>query len=131
MRPTPIHHLSSSPLSIFFPLAGVLFEDDYNYSQHLKTRGGEGADIYEADPKAVAKMENALEEKAKGLGIPSDLLPSEYEEEVGMLNLAAYVFLFFFPIPPPPLYQAYLPLRTLVRGPFLTRTRVCRHLRIL
>lgn len=80
-----------------------MFEDDYNYSQHLKTRGGEGADIYEADPKAVAKMENALEEKAKGLGIPSDLLPSEYEEEVGMLNLAAYVFLFFFPVPPPSL----------------------------
>ena len=36
---------------------GILFDDDYDYTQHLRERAPDGAgDIYLADPKDVVKV---------------------------------------------------------------------------
>ena len=83
----------------------MLFDDDYDYSQHLRVRGAEGADFIPADPEVLAAL---AKQKAKeagpgpdsfgaaatvtgtvGLEIPSDLLASTVEEDVGLLNRAA------------------------------------------
>lgn len=75
--------------------AGVMFGDvdEYDYSQHLRVRGEEedGADIFKADPKVVARIAGKGEDGSGGLTLPTDLLASEFEEEIGILNRAAPV----------------------------------------
>eukprot|EP00040_Diaphanoeca_grandis_P001507 m.18701 g.18701 ORF g.18701 m.18701 type:complete len:500 (-) comp12169_c0_seq1:116-1615(-) len=81
--------------------AGILFDDNYDYSQHLKERRPEDdTNVYAADPKALAKV---LEDKGlppstgsdlgyehgDALVLPSDMLASAHEEDIGILNLAA------------------------------------------
>lgn len=65
---------------------GVFYDDDYDYQQHLKQSGQEGAERIVADSDAVAAVA-----KEKGLDLPADLFASPYEEDVGLLNRAAPV----------------------------------------
>lgn len=59
---------------------GIYFDDDYNYMQHLKERG-EGV-LYLSDP-----LPGQLTSKKFGnIRLPSEVLPSQYEEDEGMLN---------------------------------------------
>lgn len=68
---------------------GIFFDDDYDYSQHVRERGQEGAEATLADLAEVSKI---VKEKVKqGLVLPEAALPSQYENPVGMLNLAAPV----------------------------------------
>ncbi len=68
---------------------GIFFDDDYDYSQHLRERGLEGAETVLAD---LSEVDKALKEKVKqGLVLPAEALPSQYENPVGMLSLAAPV----------------------------------------
>eukprot|EP00051_Salpingoeca_urceolata_P011286 m.139594 g.139594 ORF g.139594 m.139594 type:complete len:246 (-) comp17062_c4_seq1:510-1247(-) len=77
--------------------AGVYFDDDYNYEQHLRPRGAPGAEVIEADD---SELDSVL--AAKGLtaaearqlrDLPPDLFGTAEEDhtDVGLLNLAAPV----------------------------------------
>lgn len=72
--------------------AGVLFSDDYDYSQHLRVRRdpAEGGDVYMADQKQLKKLGGGVND-VSDLLLPADLLGSSstIENDVGMLNLAA------------------------------------------
>ncbi|CAD7088232.1 unnamed protein product [Hermetia illucens] len=63
---------------------GILFDDDYDYLQHLKKVGGDTVWEYVETP-------NQKKEKKKQVSIqlPSSVFASEFEEEEGMLNKAA------------------------------------------
>ncbi|XP_062513185.1 protein LTV1 homolog [Corticium candelabrum] len=62
---------------------GVFFEDDYDYLQHLKERGSA------TNLVPVAECNIPVNSKAHLLNLPKEALPSEHEEEVGLLNKAA------------------------------------------
>jgi len=65
---------------------GIYYDDDYDYLQHLRPRG-EGMLIMAEDfgppkPKPKAKGDDVF----GVLNLPSEVLPSKYEEDIGMLN---------------------------------------------
>lgn len=68
---------------------GIFYDDEYDYSQHLKDRGGggSGTELIAADPKVMVKLNPDVAKY--GLDLPLEALPSTTEEEVGMLNRAA------------------------------------------
>nr|CAG4651948.1 EOG090X08PQ [Triops cancriformis] len=73
---------------------GVYFDDEYNYLQHLR-EPDEGAEwVLEENPKgqrvwkAPPAKDETINMKVK-LQLPSSVFPSEFEEEVGLLNKAA------------------------------------------
>ena len=59
---------------------GIYFDDDYNYMQHLKEIG-EGV-LYLSDPLPG----QGTSKKFGNIKLPSEALPSQYEEDEGMLN---------------------------------------------
>lgn len=65
---------------------GIYYDDDYDYLQHLRPRG-EGMLIMAEDfgpprPKPKPKQPDDI----FGIKLPSEVLPSKYEEDIGMLN---------------------------------------------
>jgi hypothetical protein len=82
-------------------MLGIYYDDEYDYSQHLRDVGGADAETIEADPKDVENILRSREpsvvdreSKAGGLlaaalGLPNEALPSAEEEEIGLLNRAA------------------------------------------
>ncbi|XP_040572102.1 protein LTV1 homolog [Lepeophtheirus salmonis] len=64
---------------------GVYFNDEYNYLQHLKNRNDQGKDFSALDKFLLEPDQKVLE----FFNIPSSVLPSKEEEEVGLLNKAA------------------------------------------
>lgn len=68
---------------------GVYYDDDYDYMQHLRARGGGGdVEVIEANHDIVEERlkELGLVNKRLPLDLPPDVLPPEEEEDVGMLN---------------------------------------------
>jgi len=74
---------------------GILFDDlEYDYTQHLKEMGAPGAIFIPSEAEKKEKSKGfALKGDIKQIPVeelvPKGVLPSEFEEEVGMLNLAA------------------------------------------
>jgi len=65
---------------------GIYYDDDYDYLQHLRPRG-EGMFIMAEDfgpPKPKPKPKER--DDVFGIKLPSEVLPSKYEEDIGMLN---------------------------------------------
>ena len=62
---------------------GIFFDDDYDYLQHLKPRG-DGVLVMADEPSPSSK--NAMVTDVGGIQLPKEALPSEYEEEEGMLE---------------------------------------------
>ena len=62
---------------------GIYFDDEYDYLQHLKPRG-DGI-LLMADETEVPPKPNIFKEVG-GISLPSEVLPSEYEEDEGMLE---------------------------------------------
>jgi len=65
---------------------GIYYDDDYDYLQHLRPRG-EGMlimaeDFGPAKPKPKPKRKDEI----FGISLPTEVLPSKYEEDIGMLN---------------------------------------------
>jgi len=60
---------------------GIFYDDDYDYSQHLKERGG--GTVYLSEP---IDNKNKNTKKFGNIKLPAEVLPSLYEEDVGMLN---------------------------------------------
>jgi len=65
---------------------GIYYDDDYDYLQHLRPRG-EGMLIMAEDfgpprPKPKPKDKDGI----FGVNLPAEVLPSKYEEDIGMLN---------------------------------------------
>lgn len=66
---------------------GITFDDDHDYLQYLRERGDD-VDIIPADPSVM----DVKESKPRAtINLPMELLPSEEQNEVGMLHLAAPV----------------------------------------
>ena len=67
---------------------GIFYDDGYDYMQHLRERGGmAGSELVAADPQVMAKLNP--DTVKYGLDLPLEVLPSQAEEPVGLLNLAA------------------------------------------
>ena len=62
---------------------GIFFDDDYDYLQHLKPRG-DGVLVMAENPNSSAKSPTSKD--FSGIQIPTEALPSEFEEEEGMLG---------------------------------------------
>ena len=62
---------------------GIYFDDEYDYLQHLKPRG-DGV-LLMADETGLPPKPNMFKEVG-GISLPSEVLPSEYEEDEGMLE---------------------------------------------
>eukprot|EP00118_Oscarella_pearsei_P009002 m.49290 g.49290 ORF g.49290 m.49290 type:complete len:165 (+) comp33972_c0_seq12:37-531(+) len=62
----------------------IFFDDEYDYMQHLKRKGEEGF-----VPAAAEMVKKKRGKKTVRLELPKEVLPSEREEEVGLLNKAA------------------------------------------
>ena len=72
--------------------------DDYDYSQHLRSRaggpGGDDSNVYKANPEDLLKIlagKNVDPESIDALVLPPDMVASAYEEDVRLLNRAAPV----------------------------------------
>ena len=68
---------------------GIDFDDDYDYLQHLKSPGdlnnvGPGTEVY----RVPAKKEQEVTKKSH-YELPAEVFPSQVENEVGLLNMAA------------------------------------------
>ena len=61
---------------------GVYYDDNYDYLQHLKPRG-EGMLIMAEDERNIAPLKD---DSFGTLNLPAEVLPSKYEEDIGMLN---------------------------------------------
>ncbi|XP_014278063.1 protein LTV1 homolog [Halyomorpha halys] len=61
---------------------GIYFDDDYDYMQHLRERGG--GQVALASQSIVSKTK-----QKKGISLPSSVFQSDVEEKVGVLNKAA------------------------------------------
>lgn len=61
---------------------GIYYDDDYDYLQHLRPRG-EGFLIMADDVPTPRPPSNS---KFGNLNLPKEVLPSNYEEDIGMLN---------------------------------------------
>jgi len=80
-----------------------MFDDrNYDYTQHLKDIGAPGGVFIAATnlPSATKKKDGFLKDDTSSLSgrrdpytvnLPAEALPSEFEMDVGMLNLAAPV----------------------------------------
>ncbi|XP_071494564.1 protein LTV1 homolog [Diadema antillarum] len=75
---------------------GIFYEDDYDYMQHLRDVNSENA--WELHPVAETKpqkksvhfdVEDLSQPQKPKLQLPAEVFPSEQEEDVGLLNLAA------------------------------------------
>merc|ERR1712072_743817 len=67
---------------------GIYYDDDYDYLQHLRPRG-EGMLIMAEDfgpPRPKPKPKPKECDDMFGIKLPSEALPSKYEEDIGMLN---------------------------------------------
>lgn len=62
---------------------GIYFDDDYDYLQHLKPRG-HGVLVMADDP--IPSSKGAMFKDVGGIQLPAEALPSEFEEEEGMLG---------------------------------------------
>jgi len=62
---------------------GIFFDDDYDYLQHLKPRG-DGVLVMAENPNSSEKASTSKD--FSGIQIPTEALPSEFEEEEGMLG---------------------------------------------
>lgn len=84
------------------PLYGIFFDDrEYDYTKHLKSIGEHGDGIFipaKLPPASSSKKSAGIEfrdEEKETAGkkvrfeLPSEALPSAYEEDVGLLNRAA------------------------------------------
>jgi len=78
---------------------GIMFDDTkYDYTQHLKEMGAPGG-VFVAATTQPKKKEGGLSFKDDqaprnpydNVFLPKEVLPSEYEDEIGMLNRAARV----------------------------------------
>ncbi|XP_031553215.1 protein LTV1 homolog [Actinia tenebrosa] len=67
---------------------GIDFEDDYDYFQHLKTRTDCTLEPLPSNVTVIEAKKPASKEFGD-LKLPSEAFPSVYEEEEGLLNLAA------------------------------------------
>ena len=63
---------------------GIFFDDDYDYMQHLRSRTGR-----DYVPATGELIEKEKQKKSVKIHLPEDVLPSEREEDVGLLNKAA------------------------------------------
>lgn len=61
---------------------GIYFDDDYDYMQHLRERGG--GQVALASQTIISKTK-----QKKGINLPSSVFQSDVEEKVGVLNKAA------------------------------------------
>ena len=62
---------------------GIYFDDDYDYLQHLKPRG-HGVLVMADEPNPSSQ--GAMFKDVGGIQLPAEALPSEFEEEEGMLG---------------------------------------------
>ena len=62
---------------------GIYFDDEYDYLQHLKPRG-DGVLVMADEPGPSSKTPAFKE--IGGIKLPTEVLPSEFEEEEGMLE---------------------------------------------
>lgn len=63
---------------------GIYYDDDYDYLQHLRPRG-EGMLIM-AERPSEENIPAQRDESFGTLNLPAEVLPSKYEEDIGMLN---------------------------------------------
>ena len=71
---------------------GIYYDDDYDYLQHLKGVKEDEYFFEEFDPKGSRikeiKLKNEIDKEKDIIKLPSSVFPSQYQENVGMLNKA-------------------------------------------
>eukprot|EP01134_Creolimax_fragrantissima_P008095 CFRG8095T1 len=66
---------------------GIYYDDEYNYMAHLKNVGEDPSGVLIAAPKQKGVVVPDM--NAPIVDLPADVFPSQNQNEVGMLNLAA------------------------------------------
>jgi len=65
---------------------GIYYDDEYDYLQHLRPRGEGMLIMAEDSGPPTQESQSGGDLKLGNLNLPAEVLPSKYEENIGMLN---------------------------------------------